>query len=57
MSIYDVNDTFGTTCQKFFDGATGINRYKEVELKIGTGHAVLYKPLKEWVDLVAEWAR
>lgn len=57
LSIYDVNDEFGGTCQKFFDKAAGLNRRKEVELKIGTGHAVLYQPLKEWVDLVDEWAK
>ncbi len=57
LSIYDVNDEFCGTCQPFFDKATGLNRRKEVELKIGTGHAVLYQPLKEWVDLVEEWAK
>ena len=56
LSIYDMNDEFGHSCQKFFDGATGLNKQKEVELKVGTGHAILYKPMKEWVDLVVEWA-
>jgi hypothetical protein len=27
-----------------------------VELRLGIGHALLYKPLKEWVDRVDEWA-
>jgi hypothetical protein len=57
LSIYDINDEFGQSCQKFFDKATGINRHQEIELKIGSGHAVLFKPLKEWVDPVIEWAR
>lgn len=57
LSIYDINDEFGETCQKFFDNASGLNRRKEVVLKVGTGHAVLYKPLKEWVGLVVEWAK
>jgi hypothetical protein len=57
LSIYDIKDEFGGTCQKFFDKAHGLNRHDEVVLKVGTGHAVLYKPLKEWVDLVAEWAK
>lgn len=56
LSIYDMNDEFGHTCQKFFDGSTGLNKQKEVELKVGTGHAILYKPMKEWVDLVVDWA-
>ena len=57
LSIYDVNDEFGQTCQKFFNKAHGLNRHNEVVLKVGTGHAVLYKPMKEWIDLVVEWAK
>jgi hypothetical protein len=57
LSIYDIKDEFGQTCQKFFDKAHGLNRHNEVVLKVGTGHAVLYKPMKEWVDLVVEWAK
>lgn len=57
LSIYDVNDGMAKTCQPFFDRASGLNRHKEVELKIGTGHAILYKPLPEWVDLVDDWAK
>ena len=57
LSIYDMNDEFGRTCQPFFDKATGLNRHKEVELRIGTGHAILYQPLPEWIDLVDDWAR
>lgn len=56
LSIYDVNDEFGQTCKKLFDSSTGLNTREEVELKIGTGHAILYSPMKEWVDLVVEWA-
>jgi len=57
LSIYDMNDEFGQTCQKFFDKASGLKDHKEVVLKVGTGHAVLYKPMKEWVDLVVDWAK
>ena len=57
LSIYDMNDEFGRTCEPFFDKATGLSRRKEVELKIGSGHAVLYQPLPEWIDLVDEWSR
>ncbi|MBV9958896.1 MAG: alpha/beta hydrolase [Acidobacteria bacterium] len=56
LSIYDVKDEFGTTCRKIFARATGLNRHREIELKVGTGHAILYRPLKEWVDPVVEWA-
>lgn len=56
LSIYDVNDEFGQSCQKFFAKAKGLNRHKEIELKIGTGHAILYQPLKEWVEPAVSWA-
>ena len=56
LSIYDVKDEFGQSCQKFFESSTGLNRHREVKLEIGTGHAILYKPMKEWVELVVEWA-
>jgi hypothetical protein len=56
LSIYDMNDEFGRTCKKFFTSATGLTKYKEIELKIGTGHAILYKPMKQWVELIVEWA-
>lgn len=57
LSIYDVKDEFGGTCQKIFTRATGLNRHREIVLQVGTGHAILYQPLKEWVDPVVEWAQ
>ena len=57
LSIYDINDDIGESCQRFFDKANGLNRHKEIVLQLGTGHAILYKPLNEWVDPVVEWAQ
>lgn len=57
LSIYDINDEFGQSCKPFFDKATGLNKNREIELTIGTGHGILFKPLKEWVGPVTEWAR
>ncbi len=56
LSIYDVKDEFGVSCRKIFERASGLNRQNEIMLKVGTGHAILYKPLKEWVDPVVRWA-
>jgi len=57
LSIYDYKDDTGAgTCQKFFDHSTGITRHDEIVVKLGLGHGILYKPLKEWVDPVVEWA-
>lgn len=57
LSVYDYKDEFGQTCRKFFDRATGLNRSKEIELKLGIGHALLYKPMREWIDPTVQWAR
>ena len=57
LSIYDYKDDTGAgTCQNFFDHSTGINRHDEIVVKLGLGHGILYKPLKEWVDPVVAWA-
>jgi hypothetical protein len=57
LSIYDVKDEFGQTCQKFFDKAQGLNKRNEIEVKLGIGHALLYRPLKEWTEPAINWAK
>ncbi len=57
LSIYDYKDEFGQTCQKFFDKAKGLSSRKEIVVRLGTGHAMLYKPLREWIEPAVEWAR
>jgi hypothetical protein len=56
LSIYDEKDQLVGSCQSFFQQSTGINRHKEIILKVGTGHGIVYKPLKEWIDPVVHWA-
>jgi len=56
LSIYDIKDESGASCRKIFERASGLNRQNEIMLQLGIGHAILYKPLKEWVDPVARWA-
>lgn len=56
LSIYDVKDDMAGTCSDFFRKSTGISKKKEVVLRVGLGHGILYRPLKEWVDPVTEWA-
>jgi len=56
LSIYDEKDQLVGSCQNYFKQSIGINRQKEIMLKIGTGHGIVYKPLKEWIDPVVQWA-
>lgn len=57
LSIYDEKDQLVGSCEKFIDISTGINRHKEIRLKVGTGHGIIYKPLKQWIDPVVQWAK
>lgn len=56
LSIYDVNDDVAGTCSDFFRRSTGVSKREEAALRLGLGHGILYRPLKEWVDLAAAWA-
>lgn len=56
LSIYDEKDDSVNSCQKFIDKSPDAAVFKEIVLKIGTGHGVVYTPLKEWVDPVVDWA-
>jgi hypothetical protein len=55
LSIYDYKDTVGP-CGQFYARATGLNRHREIVVRLGIGHGLLYRPYKEWVDPVVEWA-
>ena len=56
LSVYDVEDDVAGSCSEFFKNSTGISKKKEVALRLGLGHGILYRPLREWVDPVTDWA-
>jgi poly(3-hydroxybutyrate) depolymerase len=62
LSMYDTKDEYGgdggrgVSCSKFYKQSTGLKESNEIEVKLGVGHGLLYKPFKEWVDPAAEWA-
>lgn len=56
LSVYDSKDDMAGTCADFFKKSNGISKKKEVVLKLGLGHGILYRPFKEWVDVVTAWA-
>ena len=59
LSVYESSDELTCSCGKLFDlsKGKGLNRHREVELDTGLHHGFHYRPLKEWVDPVTEWAR
>lgn len=59
LSIYDSVDPYGGSCEELFSVSRDkvLNRYDEIELEVGTGHGILYKPLDEWIVPAIQWAR
>lgn len=57
LSVYDDKDEVAGTCSGFFQRSGGVSKRKEVVLKLGLGHGILYRPLREWTRPVAAWAR
>lgn len=59
LSIYDEKDDLAGSCSKYFDfcKGKGLKSYTEIQLKVGTGHGILYKPLKEWIQPIVEWTK
>ncbi|HLL77444.1 MAG TPA: hypothetical protein VK421_19470 [Pyrinomonadaceae bacterium] len=62
LSIYDTADEFGgpegggVSCAKYYKQSTGLKESRELAIKLGVGHGLLYKPFREWVDPAVEWA-
>lgn len=57
LSIYEKSDPFGTSCGKILNKGGCLINTKEIELNLGVGHGFLYKPYKEWVIPVIDWAK
>jgi len=59
LYIYDYKDEYAGSCKDYLDilRSEGLKEYKEIELKIGLRHGLLYKPLKEWITPALEWVK
>jgi hypothetical protein len=56
LSIYEKSD-LPQSCQNFRVDATGIQKWKEVELNTGLKHGFIYRPLKVWTEPTIAWAK
>jgi len=58
FSIYDAADTGAGSCRNFFKAAreNNLGSVKEVVVRLGLGHGLLYRPYAEWVEPVVAWA-
>jgi hypothetical protein len=59
LAIHDVADEeYAGSCQELFQlsEGRGLGRHEQLVLDVGTGHAILYQPLEEWIVPTLEWA-
>lgn len=57
LSIYDDPDRFTPSCRATFDAAPLLTAARELVLKLGHDHGLLYRPYPEWLEPAARWAR
>ncbi len=56
LSLYDVADQEGGSCQKAFAKAGPVLVASEKVLNAGSGHGLFFRPQPIWIDAVADWA-
>jgi hypothetical protein len=57
LSIYEVSDELAQSCDKLAARCSaGVTRYQEIELELGLGHGMVYRPYDEWVTPTLEWS-
>ena len=44
------------SCSKYYKQSTGLKEGREIEVGLGVGHGLLYKPFREWVEPAVAWA-
>lgn len=57
LSIYDEPDRFRPSCRATFEAAPLLTAARELVLKLGHDHGLLYRPYPEWLEPAARWAR
>lgn len=56
LSIYDSSDKFSITPEKYFERSKELNDYKSITLEMNKGHGIIFKPYKEWIVPLVDWA-
>lgn len=58
LAIYDAADEYAGSCEEIFGylESSQLVQHAEIVLHVGTGHGILYQPLKEWIAPTVRWA-
>lgn len=55
LSIYETSDSKGS-CHRLLGDKRCKSGYTEISLSMGNGHGFIYKPYREWVQPLVQWA-
>jgi len=55
LSIRELSDNIVGSCQRAFDSSTAKPESHEIELDLGGGHGVFFRPIPEWLEPTVEW--
>jgi hypothetical protein len=57
LSFFDRSDEFAGSCAELAARCeSGIAAFEEIELSLGKGHGMVYRPFEEWVAPTLEWS-
>jgi hypothetical protein len=56
LSIRESSDNLVGSCEGFFGRSPSPHDHVEIVLELGGGHGAFYRPNREWIDPVVEWA-
>jgi hypothetical protein len=59
LHIYDHEDKLARSCEPYWDTikSRGLVESEEIELQLGLGHGISYRPYKAWVEPAVRWAK
>ncbi len=57
LSIHDRSDKLSITPALYFQRSEGLGQYKQIVLTLDTGHGLIYKPYREWIDPLLAWIK
>jgi dienelactone hydrolase len=55
LSIHDEPDRFTPSCRETFAAAPGLSASREIVLRLGLDHGLVYRPRPEWLVPAVEW--
>lgn len=57
LSIHDRSDSQSITPALYFQRSEGLGQFAEIVTTLDIGHALIYRPYREWLEPLVEWVK